>query len=348
MGKELARFMARSALCVWCLLLVGLGHCAAVSQAGFVLEGDLFKPNPLQRVEMMGKILTKVDQNQQMTLLKQKVSELSLKARVKDEENASLRLSRGTSHSSLGESDDLRESHNTAVVAPLSFDDAALLKELPADVRDEVSDFYSGSIQGANSHADLGESDEEGDTMFLASSSNTWKLTRASDQDEAASLTQEFPDSFGSTAVVESSDLGESIADSCRSVPSKELCLDDTASWIQYSVHDTCGAQLCMASKQICVSKDSFQGAKSQSFEAKCPKSGKATSIVMLDQSGRNKVTIRHATSDKKIRLLSIEALKMSICQGASCSDRKVLLSCTTHTGSDCVDSDKGIAMQYL
>lgn len=75
--------------------------------------------------------------------------------------------------------------------------------------------------------------------------------------------------------------------------------------WIEYSSDEKCGPKLCIEGqdKQICLSKKSFDTSKdsassTKTFAAKCSTSGKTYTIVMMDKTGKHKLSIDHIVPD--------------------------------------------------
>jgi len=352
------------------------GDDALDLEPGFKLQGAA-RVTKAETQSAMQKIMSVIGSDQKEQMLKERVSELKLKSQVKDNQIENFKMSQESDHSQLGESESSTSTSTAQEISPdflASNSDA--LKELPADVRAEVKDFY----QSSNSEAKADSDDEDlGETSgvtsgFVTSSPFTWSLKTESDGSEST-LVEEFPDSFGAVTIadgnrVSQNDLGESADDSCRTTVPEEMCMDEDSAhqWIEYSSDKNCGPRLCINSdsKQVCLSKKSFdqQSAKlpaTQSFSAKCSKTGKAYNILMMSRTGKHKLNIYRTIprddpldNPPKNREIAVEALKLSMCQeGGICTDRKVLVSCNCvagclHPNQACMNTDQGIAMQYL
>eukprot|EP00657_Telonema_sp_P-1_P003768 TRINITY_DN18838_c0_g2_i1.p1 TRINITY_DN18838_c0_g2~~TRINITY_DN18838_c0_g2_i1.p1 ORF type:complete len:299 (+),score=99.09 TRINITY_DN18838_c0_g2_i1:197-1093(+) len=277
--------MQMAAKATWLALLLAAHCCTAVevgSTEGFQLVGDHFHPSQDSKVDAMDDILEQMDSDHKLSLLTERVHELDLKNHLKDEQIASLKLSH-QSHHNLGESNHMDRHHHKHADVPSPVEDDSVLQNLPEDVRDEVTDFYShgGEDLGENGDEDSEEDEEGVETSYMASSGNSWKMTKRSDL-KSDTLTDEFPATFGTTTIAENNDLGESGAVACDSPSPKELCLDDEAThkWIQYSVDNACGARLCAVGdgqQRVCLSKSSHTTA----FQANCHATGKSYSIVV-------------------------------------------------------------------
>merc|ERR1719506_896175 len=179
-------------LCAAAVLLT-VGLCAAVGEDlgddTFQLEGDHYHPSVEETVMAKAKILDRVGERRKMHLLEKRISELTIKNRVKDERIATLELSQAAHHhEELGEGESTN-SKETRV--PTTREDAEALKYLPEDVRDEVRDFYTLGIDS--------ETQEPQDEAPAEKSPKHTELTMSDD----------FPSNFGSVTVADGTHADE-------------------------------------------------------------------------------------------------------------------------------------------